>query len=104
MPGTWGTAAVLVALRCRRGCDMGWFSDSNNATKSKCKGTGHHYWVVTEALQVTRHHDTPAYMVPKSLETQVARVCKYCLKQETHTVKGHISKAEAMEIYAGILS
>ena len=63
-----------------------------------------HNWRVTEALQVTRRHDTPAYVVPESHETQVSRVCKYCLKQETHTVKGHISKAEAMEIYAGALS
>lgn len=81
---------------------MGWFS--GNVTKSSCRGNMTHNWRVTEALQVTRHHDTPAYVVPESHETQVSRVCKYCLKQETHTVKGHISKAEAMEIYAGALS
>ena len=63
-----------------------------------------HNWVVTEALHITRNHDTPAYVVPKSLETHVARVCKYCLRQETHIVKGHISLDKAERIYSGTLS
>ena len=79
---------------------MGWFS----APSKKDDDCVLHNWRVTEALQVTRNHDTPAFLVPHTNETRVSRVCKYCLKQETHTVKGHISKAEAMDIYAGTLS
>ncbi|UNA02648.1 hypothetical protein [Enterobacter phage vB_ExiM_F5M1E] len=77
---------------------MGWFT-----TKKKDECVMHN-WRVTEALQITRHHDTPTYVVPQSHETQVSRVCKYCLKQEVHTVNGHISKEEAIDIYAGVLS
>lgn len=77
---------------------MGWFTKDK---KSKCIV---HNWRITEALQITRHHDTPAYLVPESHETQVSRICKYCLKQELHTVKGHISKEEAIEIYGGPFS
>lgn len=82
---------------------MSWFGNKT-VSKGSCSSGLIHNWRVTEALQVTRHHDTPAYVAPESHETQVSRVCKYCLKQETHTVKGHISKAEAMDIYAGTLS
>ena len=72
---------------------MGWFKSS----------TCFHNWRVTEALKITRDHDTPAFVVPQSKETQVSRVCKYCLKQETHTVNGHIDLEEARDIYHGVL-
>ena len=74
---------------------MGWF------TKEKCVV---HLWRVTEALHITRHHDTPEYVVPLSKQTLVSRICKCCLKNETHTVNGHISMDEAKDIFEGVSS
>lgn len=60
-----------------------------------------HQWEITEALQVTRHHDSPAYVVPESNQTNISRICCKCLKKESHVVNGHIDLAKAYKIFGG---
>lgn len=73
---------------------MGWFKKSKQAN---CQ----HEWHITENLHVTRHHDTPAFVLPHSNESQVSRICRHCLKQECHTVPGHIDYDKALKIFGG---
>lgn len=70
--------------------------------KEKKEKTCQHEWVITENLHIQRHHDTPAYVTPYSNETNVYRICRKCLKKETHVVNGHIDYDKAYKIFGGL--
>uniref|UniRef100_UPI003D47A308 hypothetical protein n=1 Tax=Escherichia coli TaxID=562 RepID=UPI003D47A308 len=75
---------------------MFWFSKEKKKERA-CV----HAWEITQNLHVTRHHDTPAYVVPESKQTNVYRICCKCLKKETHVVEGHIDHSKAYKIFGG---
>lgn len=75
---------------------MGWFSKDKNKGRV-CT----HDWEITHILHVTLRHDTPAYVVPESKQTNVYRICCKCLKKENHLVEGHIDDNKAYKIFGG---
>lgn len=97
MHSIWQTAAASAASLYHRGCKMGWCFIKRKNKERNCS----HEWEITQNLHITRQHDTPAYVVPESKQTNVYRICCKCLKKETHVVEGHIDHSKAYKIFGG---